>query len=523
MQFHYQEISTLPPLAWCARIDRRSEVVSLFHGNWVETRPDGFIEGAWDDAFAAFNFIAATIVAGTGGLAEPARVRFSSSTDHLGPLFSIVKRGSVFVSNSAAFVLTQAGEDPDDIYPFYAHDFLRIYRQGLYCPNGRIRLRSARTMGVHFSTIISVDPRCRMRFGSHPQGEAPADYTSYKRVLIDGTRRVFENGADPARKRRYIPLATLSTGYDSTAATVIAKAAGCTEAFTYIDPRRNNPKYDSGAPNARFFLKMDCKAISRWQYLTLARSVEAEFCCGAANTMVPLAGAEELLAGRILVVGESGDTVWYPVAARVADNLAKPWARFAMGLTTVEFRLRVGYFAVAPPFVASRHNRAIHAIATSEEMRPWSLGGDYDRPLPRRIGEEAGLPRDRFGVNKAALAHSLLNEPSRFSPSALRDYRQFVGERHAKVPKWTTRYWQARVRWRHYLWGRKESNEQRYVRPTWLQRHFPFVFNARPVRVSWDYLFAFQWSMASMRSRYLIPAQGERESASARDRTGAVS
>jgi hypothetical protein len=35
-------------------------------------------------------------------------------------------------------------------------------------------------------------------------------------------------------------------------------------------------------------------------------------------------------------------------------------------------------------------------------MRPWSIGGNYDRPVPRRIAEEAGVPRQLFGQLKLA-------------------------------------------------------------------------------------------------------------------------
>jgi hypothetical protein len=33
-------------------------------------------------------------------------------------------------------------------------------------------------------------------------------------------------------------------------------------------------------------------------------------------------------------------------------------------------------------------------------MRPWRLENSYDRPIPRRIAEEAGVPRDLFGQIK---------------------------------------------------------------------------------------------------------------------------
>jgi hypothetical protein len=504
--FRYHEIPTLPPLAWCARVDRGSDAVLVFHGTFVETHSRGFIEGAWDDSFASLNFTVATIVAGTGGILEHDRVRFSTSTDHLGPLFSIVKGGSVYVSNSPAFVMTMSGEEPDDVYPFYEYDILRIYRQGLYCPNGHLRLRSAIPLRVHFTTIITIDERGSVRFDSHRLCEPPRDYQSYKELLLKGTRKVLNNGADPARKRRYGPLASLSRGYDSTASTVLARSAGCTEAFTYVDDRSDDPKRDSGASNARFFLGMACKVYSRWQYLALDSCAEAEFGYGTANCAVPLAAAEHQLSGRILILGEFGGTIWDPKAAKVLDQLSRPWVRYTLGLSAIEFRLRVGYHVFAPPSIAARHNQKIHDIAIAEEMRPWSVGGGYDRPIPRRIAEEAGLPRDRFGTRKAASGHCRLTEPSRFSAKALNDYRQFVSQRHAEISRHIYNYWRARARWRHYLWNTTGYDGHRYVHSTSLQRHFPFILNAKPIRVPWDYMFTFQWTVASMRSRYALPA-----------------
>src|ERR1700756_4242677 len=114
MLFRYHEIPTLPPLAWGARVDRGSDVVPVFHGMFVETHSRGFIEGAWDGSFGSLNFTTATIFAGTGGIRGEGRVRLTTSTDHHGPLFSIVKAGSAYVSNSPAFVITMSGEEPDD-------------------------------------------------------------------------------------------------------------------------------------------------------------------------------------------------------------------------------------------------------------------------------------------------------------------------------------------------------------------------------------------------------------------------
>ncbi len=253
---------------------------------------------------------------------------------------------TISVHSSPAFVMTLSGEEPDDIYPFYDYDLLHIYRQGLYCPNGHLRLRSAIPLRVHFTTIITIDERGSLRFDSHRLCEPPRDYQSYKKLLLEGTRKVLDTGADPGRKRSYGPLASLSRGYDSTAATVLARSAGCAETFTYV------------------------------------------------NSIVPLAAVEDQLPGRILILGESGDTIWDPKAAKVSNELSRPWMRFTLGLSPLEFRLRVAYLAFAPPSIAARHNRIIHDIATSEAMRPVCGRGlrSADTAADRRGGRIAARP-----------------------------------------------------------------------------------------------------------------------------------
>ncbi len=437
---------------------------------------------------------------------EHERVRFVAGTDQLSPLFSIVKAGSVYVSNSPAFVMTASGEEPDDIYPFYTCDLVRIFRQGLYCQDGRIRLRSSIPLHVHFTTVITVGKRGSLSFDSHRLCEPPRDFQSYKQLLFEGMTKVFENGADAARKQKYRPLASLSRGYDSTAVAALARSAGCTEAFTFIDHRSMDPNRDSGAGNARFFLKMTCKKYGRWQYLDLDGCPEAEFGYSATSSRVPMAAMEDQLAGRIVIGGDSGDAIWDPKRAKVSDQLSRTWMRFTLGLSQLEFRLRVGYQVFAPACIASRHNRAIHGIATADDMRSWSVGGDYDRPIPRRIAEEAGLPRDRFGTDKRASSQTQLVEPSQFSEKALMAYHEFVRHHHAAIPRHVYRYWRTRARWRDYLWTTIGSSYKRSSRPTFLQRHFPFILNATPLGATWDYMFMFQWTVATLRTRYTLPA-----------------
>ena len=52
-------------------------------------------------------------------------------------------------------------------------------------------------------------------------------YADYFGFLVDTARRLKANLESPARKQQIIPLGSVSVGYDSAAAAVIARETGC--------------------------------------------------------------------------------------------------------------------------------------------------------------------------------------------------------------------------------------------------------------------------------------------------------
>jgi len=57
----------------------------------------------------------------------------------------------------------------------------------------------------------------------------------------------------------------------------------------------------------------------------------------------------------------------------------------------------------------------IQAIGASEEMAPWTLGTHYDRPIPSRLAQKAGVPRCDFWQRKKLVAS---NSPFRWPVSS---------------------------------------------------------------------------------------------------------
>lgn len=64
-------------------------------------------------------------------------------------------------------------------------------------------------------------------------------------------------------------------------------------------------------------------------------------------------------------------------------------------------------------------------------MRPWALGNDYDRPIPRRMLEEIGVSRTSFGRTKKAITQPLwFNEPldRLMAPRSYSSFAAFVSD-----------------------------------------------------------------------------------------------
>jgi hypothetical protein len=86
------------------------------------------------------------------------------------------------------------------------------------------------------------------------------------------------------------------------------------------------------------------------------------------------------------------------------DDALKKWDPAGHGLS--EIRLKTGFIQAAIPVIGSRNRTSILGITESPEMLPWRLNTGYDRPIPRRIAEEAGVPREMFGqIKLASIVH----------------------------------------------------------------------------------------------------------------------
>ena len=400
MRFALELVDTLPRLAWLARVHDGDPVVRVLHGSWVEAREDFFVEGAWDGPFATGAIDRTDVLAGSGGRATPQGVVFATPANMYERLHSMRTDAAGLISNSLAFLLAQSGDRLDPDHPHYYLDLLDLFRCGIREKRKRLRLAGGRSVELHDCCNLEIGPDGRMTRVEKPWGPSPTSYDDYVTLLDRTVRRVIDNASDRNRRWRYRPLAMVSQGYDSTAVAALARRAGCREAVTFVRSNSGHGYVDDSGEAVGRSLGLTVTAYERDDHAAIAGFRAEEFYLDPWGVDRTMAVMEQQLTGSLLLSGRSGETVW----TRGDLRWGLPDFQFPVDLTPGcalgEFRLRTGFLHFPPAVIAAIHAPVIHRWNAAPEMRPWSIGGRYDKPIARRIAEEAGVPRHLFGQVK---------------------------------------------------------------------------------------------------------------------------
>jgi hypothetical protein len=443
MRLQLVPVPALPRLAWAATVRSGTEVVRVLHGPSVETRGDRFVEGAWDAPFAAWDFAASENLAGSGGMVAQDGVLFAAPANMYERLHVIRNDDALHVSNSLAFTLATADARLDPAHRHYYLDLLDHYRCGIRVKHKSLRLAGGRTVALYDCCNLLVTPDARVFRREKAWGSGPATYDDYATLLHRTVAAIVANAADGARRHPYRPLAMVSQGYDSTAVAALARDAGCREAVTFLRSRGGDAGYvdDSGDAVADA-LGLAVTAYERDDLDTLPDYRPEEFYLEPWGVDRTMAVMTPQLAGALLVSGRSAEAVWSRGGYRHwgLPDLQHPLNQ-TPGCALGELRLRTGFLHFAPATIAAvRHAPRIHRWNDAPELRPWSIGGDYDKPIARRIAEEAGVPRALFGQVKKGGGHPPTHPGSRTraqriidrlerSPRVRRILRALVGNR----------------------------------------------------------------------------------------------
>ncbi|HWT31227.1 MAG TPA: hypothetical protein VN240_09410, partial [Propylenella sp.] len=200
----------------------------------------------------------------------------------------------------------------------------------------------------------------------------------------------------------------LSRGYNSAACAALAAQLDPAATALCLDRTRSGAPDDGTAIAAALGLKSvllrraerekssDGKdRISRAEFPGVY-----EFSVGLGLADECLKAPAELVAGRIVLTGFHGDRMWGPVAEPRRTLTRTDTTGASLG----EFRLRAGFLHIPVPMLGFWAAPRLQEILRSDAMEKWRLGGDYDRPIARRIAEEAGVPREMFGHRKETAA-----------------------------------------------------------------------------------------------------------------------
>lgn len=392
----------MPKLAWLAEVDALQRAVKIAHGRSVEYGDGWCVEGTWEGDFKAGNFHDVENFFGSGVRVEGDKLVFCSSAAVIDRIFHVEWKGHFLVSNSLVQILARTGARLDISHDYAPETFAS--RQGIHNKPTAIRV-------VHpdFDAVYQ-DYHCNLLFKDGVFNRFVRSiprrflsYEAYRDALIGVLQRLAANYNDPTRRHAVAAFTTLSTGYDSTAVSALAKLLGVRECFTTDGGKDVGPRQQESGLAIANALGLTPRVLGKCSKVS---ALETHFLAGCTDgSEIVYHDLATYVASKfeaaVLFTGYYGDVVWDKGegSPRYTDDIRR---KDVSGLNISEVRLETGLIHVPVPQIYARNLADIMAISQSQEMRRWSVGNGYDRPIPRRIAESAGVPRGMFGVQKRA-------------------------------------------------------------------------------------------------------------------------
>ena len=435
MKLQYKRIHTLPPLAWLAYVNNGAATVLC--GSSVECTDDFFVDGAWNGDFANGDFAKSDWFCGTGGRLTDYGIVFSTPSHVTSGLFAASLNEGMLVSNSLHFLCAYADYHFDPQYLNYEIDFNTVLfgieksKKEIYTL-GKDGLPV--DVRVYYYRNIEIDDENRVNISVKPKSAPFTVFADYYDRLCGAIGGMIRNAQDNRRSVWYEPVTTISRGYDAPCCAAIAKKFDCDTAVTFAPIGKYAE--DCGVDVAKalgysHIVERDANA-----YLQNTKLIEAEaVASGELGTDFQFSVFDDVFHNKLVFIGERGDKVWARKFDSCNDEYA--FADFITGIGASERRLWVGYISVPMPLYGAGTWTSIQKLSQSEEMEPWTLHNRYDRPIPRRICEEAGVARELFGMEKHGAGISLRYDwggraRSRMSETAAKSFSDYV-RRHKKA------------------------------------------------------------------------------------------
>jgi hypothetical protein len=376
----------------------------------VERAPQWLVEGVWDDEFPAGGFHTSPHFFGSGIRVAEGRLYFVPSSALVNRLVYCRYRDRIVVANSLALLLGFTGATLNPAHQYRAETYAIRHGVGRYPRSFTVTHPEIRSFYQLYDECLVLGSG-DLAFESLRRAPPITSFAHYRALLGEALGRLRANYASPARRLPMTAFATISSGYDSAASAALVAPLGVATCFTSRRSNSHIPAWlsrraaiDDGKPIAD---RLGLRTV----YLDRRAPVDGDelyfLAPGCAPTMTalhPLASHLQQRGGpAVLFTGFQGDEMWDVNRWERAYQDAGLVRGDTTAVMLSEIRLKAGFVNVAVPSLFARAVRDISAISLSDEMAPWRLDSAYERPIPRRILETAGVPRALFGGRKKAI------------------------------------------------------------------------------------------------------------------------
>ncbi len=419
----------VPALAWIARI--RDGVVDVTCGSSVRKENDAFFEGTWAGPATLTALPEATTVFGSGMVVRGSDLCFINPSHHLEGIYSARVGTELVLSNSFVAVLAATDLELDATFDYpslFAAASALCWLVDDVSADGTARLlgtqvsipTQAEPITLQYVENLTVNHDLSVAEARKPRESEFASFADYSRRITNALASAFSNAAP------YEPVVALSSGYDSTAVAAVAAQVGCRTAVGFETSRlmKDGADDDTGTRTATL-LDLRFDLFDRLAYLHADDIAEAEFMAsGTSGEDIIFRAFEPAIRRKCLLTGYWAGTQW-------AMSHSGDWRHIAptstAGAGLGEFRLRADFYHLPLPVFAAAQPVGTKGLLDRAEMEPYRVGGHYDRPIPRRLAEDAGIPRGSFGVTKRA-ANVLYQHDGldAFSPASLESIKRFA-------------------------------------------------------------------------------------------------
>lgn len=399
MVFKYTIKKNLPPLSWLAIVSANNDSIEVIAGRTVETFDRFFVSGVWDGDFKTGDFEHCNFSCCTGAIVKDDGVIFLTPHHLNACIFSIKEKGSIYLSNSLSFLLAYTNNELDPNYYYYDNDFCceTLGERNMIPPyHSYAPLLNKSNVNIYSFCKIRIDRTLVVEIERRSSEFHFTKYSDYFNAVTSTLKLLSENSSDPSRISPYGMMATISRGYDAPTCAVFARKIGCDEVFTFNRPEHY--KNDCGTQIAKILGYKTIHELDGDYVKSNTEYIEAaDFASGDSGAMITFEGHKELYKNKLLFCGFQGDEFW-GIDHLPYENLHYPIE--GSNSNSYEVLLQNNTILIMIPNIGADHATEIYNVSMSEEMAPWRLGLRYDRPICRRVVEEAGVAREMFGQQK---------------------------------------------------------------------------------------------------------------------------